>query len=228
MSETDVTPRLVSMYQGVRDRLLPVVARDLYGQGKTHFEAKNYPDATAAFQTVLALTGADQAGSPALDDLRLLAEGFLKLAERDAEAVRTPVAAPDPSSAAAPPPSSMEAPPAAVEAPVAIAEGDGTSPAIYSTEDTDVRAPIEIRRDMPPWVPSNRVLRSQVLTGSVRVVVAEDGSVESARMIDSVSPDYDQSLLQAATTWRFRPAQRLGKNVKYAMVIGVALKAAGR
>ena len=50
------------------------------------------------------------------------------------------------------------------------------------------------------------------------------GNVQEAVMIRSVHPGYDAELLRAARNWRYVPARKDGKPVKFARVINVLLK----
>ena len=79
---------------------------------------------------------------------------------------------------------------------------------------------------MPSWAPPDTVTGRQGYEGFIRIVVNEQGAVESARIVDSVSDTYDPLLLAAARDWRFKPARRNGRDVKYALVIAITLQAA--
>jgi TonB family protein len=90
----DTSPRLQSMFDGVRSTLVPELARQAYLDSRTAFEAKNGPAARAGFQRTLDLIESlPETGRTALADLRLLAAEFLDLlVERTATA---PPAVPD-------------------------------------------------------------------------------------------------------------------------------------
>src|SRR5262249_35757351 len=83
MSDTDVPPRLVTMYHDVRRRLLPGAIRALYGQAKGHFDQKNFSKASSEFKDLLVLVNEDDLGDEAasVGDLKMLGEGFLKLSD---------------------------------------------------------------------------------------------------------------------------------------------------
>jgi TonB family protein len=49
----------------------------------------------------------------------------------------------------------------------------------------------------------------------LEVVINERGAVESAVMRAPVHASYDETLLEAAKRWRFRPATVRGQAVKY-------------
>src|SRR5262249_27476162 len=48
----------------------------------------------------------------------------------------------------------------------------------------------------------------------VFVTVDTDGSVRDAQVVESSGPDFDQSALETAKTWRFIPATRGGKPIR--------------
>lgn len=75
----------------------------------------------------------------------------------------------------------------------------------------DVVAPRPKTQPAPPW-PSGRPDTHDVVVPVV-VVVSEDGSVVSAEVEASVSPEFDQAAIEAVKTWTFEPARRDGKAV---------------
>jgi TonB family protein len=60
--------------------------------------------------------------------------------------------------------------------------------------------------------------------GSLEIVINEEGLVESAIMRASVSPSYDKAVVQAARSWRYRPATINGAPVKFRKLIQIAIK----
>jgi TonB family protein len=231
MSETEVAPRVIGMYQQVRRRLLPGLAKDAYAKGKATFEQRQYAAAAAHFKTMLELLADDEdvEDAPGLTDLKLLADGFLKLAEGQVAAEpRTDTKAPVPSdisTARSPerPATSAAAPP------TAAVVGPATAPAIYSAAASDVTPPVELVRKLPSWHPPNNVAARRGYEGVLRIVIDERGSVESANMVESVAGSYDDVLLAAARLWQYKPAQKNGHPVKYEKLITITLNpGAGR
>ena len=206
MNDADVSPRLIAMFQDVRRRLLPTAVRDLYAQAKSSYEAKDYADASREFTDLLALMkDADLAAHAGeLADLKVLAEGFLALTA----AALTPKPAPPP----APPPAPVTPPPAKPSAPV-----------VYSVEDADVVPPGDIERRLPPWDATNRALAATARRGVLEVIINERGLVESAILRMPVSPLYDKQLIEAAKKWRFTPATKDGKPVKFRRLFAISL-----
>ena len=110
MSETDVTPRMITLYDGIRRATIESMARDAYTEGKTDFDAGRFAEASARFDSAIALLGPgerSQGEGARADDIRQLARGFKDLADSDmarggkktaatAPAVLTPTTLPGP------------------------------------------------------------------------------------------------------------------------------------
>jgi tetratricopeptide (TPR) repeat protein len=76
--EMEVAPRVRAAFQEVRSRLLPEIVRDQYTSAKAAFDDRDFDLAGNRFTEVLSLLDEPElAGS--LEDLRLLASGFLEL-----------------------------------------------------------------------------------------------------------------------------------------------------
>lgn len=195
--DSEVSPRLVAMFREVRRRLLPAAARDLYLEAKHNYDAKRFGQASTQFRELLSvMADGDMADSvESLSDLRMLAEGFLRLADGEMLAARKAAELQAAAAAAA-------APPPVVKGPVVYADGDpGVSPLV------------EIERRMPAWSPPPALARFEY-RGVLEVVVDERGLVESAVMRRPVHAAYDPALLNAVKNWRFQPATRNGAPVK--------------
>jgi TonB family protein len=209
LTENDVSPQVIAMFREVRQQRLPAIAKDLYASAKTAYDSKDYTAALAQFKDLVALAGdADMPQDAATSDLKMLGDGFLKLAE----------------AAAAPARPQPTAPPVASNTPTPAAATTPNEPGrIYGDMDREVRAPVEISRTLPEWRPPNVVAQKQEFRGVIRIVVDERGNVETASLLKSVSDAYDQLLLAAARTWTYRPALRNGQGVKYQKLIEIVL-----
>lgn len=205
MSEAEVSPRLVSMFRDARKRLLPSLIRDLYGKARANFDQKNFDTASAQLKDLMTLVGDEDLGDNAvgLSDLKMVAEGFLKLA--DAEVANRAKA----DAAAA---SSQKA-----------AEAENSPNRLFSSEDKDVKPPIDISTSMPEWRPPDSVASKSDFRGVLRIVIDQRGKVESASMVQTAHATYDSLLLAAVRNWQFRPATRNGQPVKYVKLIAVTL-----
>jgi protein TonB len=94
----------------------------------------------------------------------------------------------------------------------------------YTPADKDVVPPIELQRPMPRWSPLNRLLAEATFRGLIEVVIDERGAVETAKMAKSVTPMYDDLLLQSARNWRYTPAKKDGRAVRYRQVLEIVLR----
>jgi hypothetical protein len=187
-----------------------------------------------------------------LADLKELASGFLALSEARsstatsspapaspvaaAPAARSPVTAP----AAAPstvgssrstPASAPIAPPApAIPAAAAASAPAGDAPVIsanasrpfYTLLDADVTPPIVVDQQIPRWGFSAN-LPARVFTGTLELVIDESGQVEDVTLLKPVWPPYDPMLIEAARRWRYAPALKNGKPVKFKRVMVINL-----
>lgn len=98
-------------------------------------------------------------------------------------------------------------------------------PPVFTALDQEVAPPVEILRRMPRWTPGTRGAQARaVLTGLLEIVIDERGLVESAAIARSITPSYDEVLVQAALSWRFTPAKRDGKPVRYRQVLEIVLR----
>jgi hypothetical protein len=203
--EGDVSPRVRTAFRTVRQRVLPGIVQQRYSMARATYDRKEWAAAADQFAKVIALIDdpdMEPAKKESLGDLKTLAAGFLDLARTAA----TPPPPPKPQ----PPPQPVAPPP----------------PSIYSADDPGVVAPVTVRQDMPPFprlaLPMGQPMR---MHGLLEVLIAEDGSVENAILRRPISKLYDDPLLAAAKRWKYQPATKEGKAVKYRKVIDVAIDA---
>ncbi len=212
LSEAEVSPRLVTMFQDVRTRRLPTAARELYMRARTKYDERSFTGAGELLRDLLTALGREDLESQAgLADLKLLAEGFLRLTETEiVKAGQNP--APPPSPAPAPVP--VRPSESQRSAGAALALGGSPAPVVYSQDDRYVVGPVEVTRRVPNWNPPPTVKRG-VYHGLVEVVISERGLIERIEMLVSIDPTYDPLLIAATKTWKFRPATLNGEPVKY-------------
>jgi TonB family protein len=214
MSEAEVSPRLVTLFRAVRRQKLPDAVKALYAGARGHVDGKRWAQAQAALKDLQVLLSDEDLGEAArgLADLKVLADGFLRLADMElAEAARKEAAAREAEAAraAAPPP----APPPPV------------LPRYYSVEDAGVTPPVDVRRPLPPWTPpAASAARVWEFRGVLRVTIDEQGRVESASLVRPVAPGYDPLLLSATKQWEFKPAVKDGAPVKFVLLIPIVLQ----
>ena len=95
--------------------------------------------------------------------------------------------------------------------------------AIYSLLDRDVTPPVDVERVLPPWNPPTEI-SWRWYRGLVQLVIDERGAVEDVALVESVADFYDDSLVEAARQWRFKPAERAGRPVKYRKLVEVTMR----
>jgi len=202
----------VTLYRAVKKRTLPTAAMALYSSATASFEGGQFVTASAQFKELLVtLSDPEEAGR--LGDLRVLADGFSKLSEQRLVDVSPP--APQP-----PRPPVPQPPPAGNALPASFVR---SSKAVYGSEDLDVIPPVIVDQRMPAWIPPNPILAPRMFHGTLEVIVGEDGAVASRTMLEPAFPSYDWDLLNAAQRWKYRPATRDGRPVKYRKVIAVTI-----
>ena len=205
-AETQMSPRLVTVFRDVRKQLLPRIVQQSYAEAKAAFDRKELEAAAIAFDRVLLLPNdPDLPASSGSADLRMLATGF-----RDLSKVAPP-----------PPPPKAAAPSIPPSAKPANAPGP---PRTYGPNDADVTPPVVISQQLPPWRPSKLSATRRDYQGAVALVIDESGNVESVSLLTSLQPDYNPVLLKAAREWKFRPATKDGLPVRYRKVVGIRLK----
>ena len=99
-------------------------------------------------------------------------------------------------------------------------------PRVYDSTDVDVAPPTVLSQPLPPWTPPWPQLADRTFTGRLQIVVANDGSVESAAILQPSFSAYDERLLNAARQWRYGPAMKRDRPVSYRRVIEYVLTGA--
>ena len=205
-------PKFVSLYRAVKKRTLPAAAMALYSSATASFEGGQFLSAAAQFKELLdLLSDPEEAGR--LGDMRVLAAGFSKLSEQRLAEVNPP----------APPPQPVKTLQALYLAPNSTRVTPQGSRIVYDADDLDVIPPMIIDQRMPAWIPPNPVFAYRMFRGILEVIVGEDGAVESRTMSEPAFPSYDRELLSAAQHWKYTPAVKDGRPVKYRKVITVTL-----
>jgi len=203
------SPKLVATFRDVRAKVLPSVARTLYGTAKSSFDTGKFATASTQFNDLLALLAQPEvADQTAFADLRLLADGFAKLAAQQLKVQQA------------------EAPRPAVERPRVDAPAEPRPAAaaqrVFTMDDANVVPPVTISQNVPNWSPPTNELRT--FSGAVDIVIDERGAVVSATINQPVSPLYDRALIAAAKRWQYRPALLSGQPVKYRKSVAVVLR----
>jgi TonB family protein len=182
-SSEEAPPRFVELVTKVRQKLLPVIARRLFAEGRARYTEKQPEEAVRRFSLVLTLLSDSAfADAEAKQDLQTLAQGFIDLAK-----------------AAPPPPAKFAL------APEPPAKADPPPPVVVPPTVTQPTALVQAVPPMPPDIAA-RVTAKLVLV----VLIDETGRVTGSTIKESAHPRYDRIVVQAAREWRYTPATRDG------------------
>jgi hypothetical protein len=83
---------------------------------------------------------------------------------------------------------------------------------IYSRTDAEVKAPVMVRPVLPTAPPTD-VPADQL--GTLELLVDERGNVEHVRLVSPFNRHQERMIVANAKAWKFRPATRGGRPVKY-------------
>jgi hypothetical protein len=223
--DADASPRLETMFAGVRKRLLPSLIRERFRTARSALDQKNFAAAEPPLSEArLMIAEAEKLGvnDDGLADLGVLVGGFLQLIRSAAEQ-RT-------SSPAAMPAALMSAGPAAAPrpvAPAAVPSADGrpasstASPAagegrVYAVDDEGVSPPVVLQQRMPAMtLEMKQITRALHSSGMIDVVIDEAGNVVDATIRQSLNSSFDTLMVRSALRWKYRPAMKDGVPVRY-------------
>ena len=210
-SATEASPRIQTVFRDVRRAALPKIARERYADAKSAFDRKDPVTAKKFDDLLKLLDDPDLKQWSAVGDMRDVAAAFRDLAK----AVST--------TASAAPDLRPESRPAAARPADAPAQPPLEPPDItYTIADADVTPPVPLTQRAPVWHPSAQEA-SQDYRGVLRLVIDRSGAVVSATMPAGTRPAYDLALTRAAREWKFQPAQKQGRPVRYLKVIEIHL-----
>jgi TonB family protein len=205
----ELSPRMQKAVSSARVRLLPNLVQKRYEESKSAYDRGDFAASKAGFKWVLtALADPDisyLAMQSPLADLKTLSTGFVDLSEK--ALVPTP-----------PPPAAPLVPTAVTITPPPVKPARDLK-RVFSGDDTDVVAPVTTKQPMPRYPGGLATAASGVL----ELIIDANGAVESARMVEPVSRNYDQLLLTAAKKWQYQPAQLDGTPVRYMKRIQISL-----
>ncbi len=229
LDETGTAPRVVKVFVEARQRVVPQVARRRYEVARRHYARRDFAAAAADFRVVRTLL--DDPAQPSAPDSPLaemaqLAADFEEVsrvaveqqvrAERERAAARAAAAAREAERAAAATAAAVPAPPPAAPAP-APAPPDG----IYGPLDRGVVAPLVVDQELRRWIGPMPPPTAGAPLGTVEVVIDEQGAVIAARIAASINGFYDAVLLDSARTWRYRPATKDGRPVRFRRLVSL-------
>ena len=197
------SPRVRNAFRDVRGRLLPGIVQAEYVEARRLYDASSWVPAATAFQRVSALAADPdlaEAQVAALADVKMLAEGFAKLAEAAA-------APPPPAQAAEPSPALPPSPP-----PVDY-------DAIYDGSQAAVVVPITVRQDLPRWTNGSAPRPAPPACSRSSSPRAE--SSNGRRSSRPMAPFFDRQVLDATKNWRYQPAHVNGQPVRFKKTIKI-------
>ena len=239
-----VSPRVVTIFNDVRARTIPVAAKDIYQKARASYDQGDFATAATQFQQVVTLAeSASPERAEMMSELKMLAAGFVQLAEnsRKSRDASPAVATPNSAAAAAPPAGTPASAPAGSTTQTASATPAGPPPSaraaaatvvgkaaaipgpIYDSGSPGVTPPAALKRYVPAWPDSSTTAWKGNFKGVLEIIVGENGAVIETRLVDPVHPVYDSLLLGATRTWRFNPATENGKPVKYRLRYPIAV-----
>jgi hypothetical protein len=96
-----------------------------------------------------------------------------------------------------------------------IGETDVVEVPVYSSTAVDVLPPVLLYPHLPPTAPKVRSLPGN----RMELLIGEDGMVERVKLIADPVRMSDMMLLHSAKTWRFQPALKDGRSVRYRLVL---------
>ena len=199
LAATDASPRVRAAFTAVRRRVLPTVVRSLYADAKAAFDRKVFPEAVKGLEKTLRVIDDLDAGNHDLDDLRVLASGFLDLSR----ALLTP--APSPVAPAAATVSVVKEPELAPAAPLSFSNV------------------VAKRQNLPP-LPFSLAKTHGEYRGAISVDIDEHGDVVGAQLVQSIHVLYDPELLKAARDWKYEPARIDGRPMAVTKRVEIVLR----
>jgi hypothetical protein len=215
LNDIDTSPRLVVLFDKVRQRVIPEASKQVYQRARASYDSGHLAEANGGFKEVIAL--ADMAPveqDVVMGELKILASGFLRLTEAfgaKPEAPPVPIQGGSAPAAAA----------AAVSTPnVVTSPSSNTS---YDASDPTVTPPVAINRSTPTWT-RPELLRYTAFQGVLEIIVGEQGNVIAAAMLKPFQSTYDSVLVNAAKKWTFRPATLAGRPVKYRLTYPLSIE----
>jgi TonB family protein len=67
----------------------------------------------------------------------------------------------------------------------------------------------------------------QTYRGIVELTIDEQGNVTTVALQQPMQPAFDQALIKAARTWKYKPALRNGRPVPFLKVIEIQIQSEG-
>ena len=213
-SETQVSPRIRTVFENTRKALLPGIVQRFYADAKVLFEKKD-PAAVDEFDRLLKLLDDPELKNmPQYADLRTVVSGFRDLSEAQATKEAPP-----------PAPATVSTPAASADAnPPVINVPPPPSKPVARPAPLSFTPPVVISQQLPRWAPPKSIDARFGFKGTIEVTIDETGKVSAAQIRQSVHPTYDDELLTLARSWKYKPATRNGVPIPYQKVVEIQLQ----
>jgi hypothetical protein len=101
---------------------------------------------------------------------------------------------------------------------------NATENAVYGAADSDVTPPLPLSRQFPEGVPVG-VPAARI--GTLDLIVGKTGDVEFVKLHTPMNRYHERMIVSAVKAWRYIPALRAGKPVRFKLTISVNLPEAG-
>jgi tetratricopeptide (TPR) repeat protein len=213
----DLPPRLRDLLTQLRPRVARELAKECYENGRDLYQRRDFPAASRELTRALNIIddpGLGIARDPAFTDIRLVVDGFLKLATEAATSA---------------PPATLAS--SAAKGPQRGATSESQTPAAAPAPDRGSASQSRPAEFIPPKAmlhalpPLPRLIEhGPAREGELELEIGPDGSVSDAKITVSIHPAYDPILLEAVrTTWQYAPALRNGVAVASAVKVRVVL-----
>jgi len=219
LEAADASPRLESMFSGVRKRLLPSLIRDRYRVARAAVDQKSFAAAEPSLADARRMIAeAEKLGvkDEGLSDLSVLVDGFLQLIKSSADQKKAEQPA---MVAAAAPAATAPAPvrsPAPVSARADASVAAAAIPRVYSAVDEGVSPPVALEQKMPPMSNEMQMItRASKGRGMIDIVIDESGRVIDTSVRQSLNSAFDAMLVRESRKWKYRPAMVNGAPVRY-------------
>jgi hypothetical protein len=107
------------------------------------------------------------------------------------------------------------------DVPLVLASRELPDVSIYSLHSAGVVPPVGVRPQLPRELPDN--VNPDDL-GRIDLVIAEDGTVQSVKLLGNRRSVHDAMMLSAAKAWEFTPALKDGHPVKYRKTVWISMQ----
>ncbi len=91
----------------------------------------------------------------------------------------------------------------------------------FDADDKDVVPPQAVSQEISGWWGAMGEPPAGTPLGAIDLVIDDAGRVVEARIYRSVNRVYDAVLLQSVKQWRYRPASRSGRPVRYRRITSI-------